>query len=100
MTPEEKTKCLEYLPDGQNETIWLAAFALVLPGVSTPYRGLGRVQNILSFCAEWGVRPDDERLSVQDGTDFRKPPLGQRVGKIGANTESHYVSRTYWLVLA
>lgn len=44
MTPQEKTKCLEYLPEGQNEEMWLAAFELVLPGVSIPYNGIGRVK--------------------------------------------------------
>lgn len=100
MTPQEKTKCLEYLPEGQNEEMWLAAFELVLPGVSIPYNGIGRVKKVLQLCAEWGVSPDNKNLSVQDGTNFRKPPAGERVGKIGANTESRWVSRTYWLVLA
>jgi len=100
MTSQEKEKCLQYLPKGQDESIWLAAFELVLPGVSNPYHGLARAQNVLQLCAEWGVRPDDKRLSVQNGTNYRKPPAGEQVGKIGASTESRYVSRTYWLVLA
>lgn len=100
MTTQEIEKCLSYKPETTTEANWLAAFELVLPGVSNPYHGLGRVQNVLGLCAEWGVQPSDSRLSVQDGTNYRKPPTGERVGKIGANTESRYVSRTYWLVLA
>ena len=100
MTEEETVRCLSYLPLGRSAAEWLAACALVQPGTSHPFHGLGRAECLLDQCAKWGVDPRDERLSVVETENWAEPPEGaKRTAMIGRNTAVRFKCRTYWLIL-